>query len=538
MNKDVIYIESSDDIANVVAKIENSKEKIVAVVPPKDAEIFRSIINMKLIAKAGEKAEKTIVLVTTDAAILKLAAVLRMLVTKDLQTAPAVPKVEELTEVKTTMEETVEDEEANNEEEKKSEEDGEEKFKKEEKTNAKKENNNAFVRWLKKYEKILIFSGITAVVLAVFLVWAFVIAPSATVTVEIHTAKSNFSENISFTTKLEEEKASEGKFFLEEKKDETTEEKKFTATGKKNIGEKASGKIIVSSYFQEKGSKYLKAGTEFKISDLVFISDEDVNLEWGGKPGDCENVNNVAAEAVPRSGCLLSQEISVTASASGAKYNIAASSTAWSESSRIVDVYSAAAMTGGTDKEVTVVQQSDIDKIKEQIVDDGKTSKEKLLAAINDSSMPIESSFKYEVTKVVSTPEVGKEVKEGEKATAKVTITAKMYILDKTKIEEFITNKAKLGEGYKIYSIDDPFIENFVESTAGFIGKLKTSYTAGAKITENEIVEKIRGRGLGDAQHDLKNIEGISSVKIDTPFPWINSIPNDTNKIFVNLTIK
>ena len=38
MNKDVIYIEPEDDITDVILKIENSKEKIVALVPPKKAD--------------------------------------------------------------------------------------------------------------------------------------------------------------------------------------------------------------------------------------------------------------------------------------------------------------------------------------------------------------------------------------------------------------------------------------------------------------------------------------------------------------------
>lgn len=546
MNKDVIYIESSDDIASIIAKIENSKEKIVAIVPPKEAEIFRNLLNIKLMIKSGEKTGKTVVLVTTDPTILRLAAITHLLTTKDLQTAPTVPKIEANKESSEDAEKP-EDEETSKEESA-SEEAPEKDIEKAEKVKEgatedkkekkeKKEGKNAFTRWLIKYKKMLIFGGSVAVVLAVFLVWAFVFAPSATITVEIRTAKNNFSENISFTSKLAEENASEGKFFLEEKKEETTEEKSVTATGKKNIGEKASGKIIVSSYFKEKGSKYLKSGTEFKISDLVFISNEDVSLEWDGLDTmACENVNN--ATQVIQYGCLLSQEVSVTASASGAKYNIAASSTGWSESSRIVDVYSVAAMAGGTDKEVTVIQQSDIDKVTEKIASDSKTTKEKLLASINNTSMAIESSFKHEIVKTVSTPGVGEEVKENVKPTVKVTVSSKMYVLDKTKIEEFITNKAKIGDGYKIYSIDDPFIENFMESTTGYVGKLKTSYTTGAKITESEIVEKLRGKGLGDAQHDLKNIEGISNVKIDTSFPWVTSIPNDTNKIFVDLNVK
>ena len=51
MNKDVIYIEPEDDITDIITKIENSKEKIVALVPPKKAGVFRSAVNIKLMAE-------------------------------------------------------------------------------------------------------------------------------------------------------------------------------------------------------------------------------------------------------------------------------------------------------------------------------------------------------------------------------------------------------------------------------------------------------------------------------------------------------
>ena len=94
MNKDVIYIEPEDDITDIITKIEKSKEKIVALVPPKKAGVFRSVVNIKLIAKVGVTSEKTIVLVTTDPSIIKLAAAAKILVTKNLQTPPAIPTAE------------------------------------------------------------------------------------------------------------------------------------------------------------------------------------------------------------------------------------------------------------------------------------------------------------------------------------------------------------------------------------------------------------------------------------------------------------
>ena len=111
MNKDVIYIEPEDDITDIILKIENSKEKIVALVPPKKAGVFRSVVNIKLIAKAGTTAEKTVVLVTVDPSILKLAAAAKLPVAKNLQTAPVVPKVTDSGEDDDTEEDELVEEE-------------------------------------------------------------------------------------------------------------------------------------------------------------------------------------------------------------------------------------------------------------------------------------------------------------------------------------------------------------------------------------------------------------------------------------------
>ncbi|MBO7132160.1 hypothetical protein J6V85_02805 [Candidatus Saccharibacteria bacterium] len=124
MNKDVIYIEPEDDITDIITKIENSKEKIVALVPPKKAGVLRSVVNIKLITKAATSAKKTAVLVTTDPSIMKLAAATKLPVTKDLQSAPSIPEAE--VEGEEVSKEEVVDEEAGDEEEKEETEDEDE----------------------------------------------------------------------------------------------------------------------------------------------------------------------------------------------------------------------------------------------------------------------------------------------------------------------------------------------------------------------------------------------------------------------------
>lgn len=570
MNKDVIYIEPEDDITDIITRIENAKSKIVALVPPKKATVLRSMVNIKLIHKAGFTADKTIVLVTTDPAIMKLAATVKMPVTKDLQSAPSVPDVF-ATEDTTSTEEQVDtdengraiegtkqtdegesteveangkNEDAPSEEEivgetKNTEGEPEKELKKSEKVKKKKVLNEKFannkvLNWIVNHKAIAIGCGVGVIVLILVLIWAFVIAPAVTITVGVRTETEQFRENVTFTTNIEEENSSEGKFYLEEKKFETKSEVEFEATGEKNLGEKASGTVTVYVYLDDGEVVSVKAGTKFTSDGLVFTSNKDVTFTWEDSD-TCEN----DAKSVRAYGCQISTKLAVTAAEPGEKYNIAASDK-WTSSANVDGVFSDKAMTGGTDKIVTVVQQSDIDKALTELKTENESeNKQKLLDMLDDDDFVIDSSFKQTTSDPVSTPALGEEVKSGEKAKLTVTTTDSIYVIDEAEVKTFISEKAKLDENDKIYEMKEPFIENFVNTENGYIGKLKTSYVTGPKVTENEITELVRGKGLGEASKNITStINGISEVHIDPSFPWVYSVPNDTNKITVIINIK
>ena len=548
MNKDVIYIEPEDDITDIITKIENSKEKIVALVPPKKAGVLRSVVNIKLISKAGNTSEKTVVLVTTDPSIVKLAAATKIPVTKNLQTPPAVPEMD--TEVEESSKEEVvdapeeEEEEANEEVDENT---GEAEPEKKEKKSKKKEKKtkkssektgNPVIDWIKAHKKLAIFGGIAVVVLIIFLVWAFAIAPAATVTVGIQTESKSFAENVKFTANAAEEDAKEGKFYLQEKKIESVQEIKFEATGKKNTGEKAKGEIVVYAFFKQRGAVAINGGATFTVNGLSFVANSGISLSWDGEDfDDCDNGGN--ASQLIQSGCQVSGRVSVTAAEAGSKYNIAATQSGWSTVANVSGAYSDKAMSGGTDNVITVVEQSDIEKAKDQLKSaNEEENKQKLYDDIDDNMMVIESSFKQETAAAEATPAAGEEVKEGTTPTLKATTTATVYVVDKSKVEEFITEKAKLDDDQKIYEIKDPFIENFGEVSGGYTGRLKTNYAVGPKVTDSDILEMIKGKGVGDAQHDLKNINGVVSVSIETSYPWVSAIPGDSNKITINIEVK
>ena len=583
MNKDVIYIEPEEDITDVITKVKASKSKIVAIVPPKKSGVFRSIVNIKLISKAAASTKKAVVLVTTDPSIVKLAAATEIPVTKDLNTAPAVPEMDDeieetevvdveddAKEVEPAEDEEVEDEvkeeeaeeaeEAELEEEEEEVKEVEEKPKKKEESKSEKKeekkpakakehsnklanSNNKILKWIGTHPKITAGIGAGVVLLIILAVWAFGIAPAVTITLDLETTTGNFSESITFTQTLSDEKISDGKFYIEEKKSESKAEVEFEATGTKNVGEKATGTLKVTHYFpldEDGGKVEIGNGATFTNSGLTYVVTAGASISWDGDltatNNDCENR---ATAGWKQQGCAVSATVNVAATESGAKYNISATSSGWASSVSGLDVISNSAMSGGSDKTVTVVQQSDIDEALKKISTENESvNKEKLISSLDEDAFAIDSSFKQTVGDPVSTPKVGEEVESGKKAKLSVTTTDTIFVIDETKLKEFIKEKAKLQDGYKIYEMKEPFIENFTKTDGGFIGKLKTSYIAGSTITENEVVETVKGKGIGTAKRDLSdNFNGIKTITINTSVPWVTSVPGNTEKITVKINV-
>lgn len=596
MNKDVVYIEPEEDITDIIGKIEGSKSKIVALVPPKKAGVLKSIVNIKLIMKTGLNADKKVVLVTTDPAIIKLAAATRMPVTKDLKSAPEIPEPDdiddssEVVEVDDEAEITEdtkdddgkkskdedegrdEDESEDNDQddgakEKSKKSDDADKDKEDDKNDDVEENdkkaskkemeakkpeakgklansNNPVLRWIGTHKKITAGICVGLVLLVIAGVWAFGIMPAATITLKLETTTGNFSENIAFTEKATDEKVSEGKFYIQEKKIEDKAEVEFEATGKKNVGEKATGTLKITHYFplnSEGGTVAINNGATFTNSGLTFVVTNGAQISWDGDvtaaEKDCENY---ATAGWKINGCAVSASVTVAATESGAKYNISGTSSGWSSSVPGLDVITNNAMAGGSDKTVTVVQQSDIDKALQSITTENESvNKEKLYETIEGEQFEIDSSFKQTVGDPVSTPAVGQEIEDGKKAKLSVTTTATVFVVDENKLIEYITEKAKLEDGYKIYEMNDPFVENFTKTDAGYTGRLKTAYIAGPTISQNDVVEEVKGKGIGTAKRDLTDkFKGIKSITIDTSAPWVSSIPGNPEKITINIDVE
>ena len=93
--KDVIYIDIEDDITSIIEKVKAASTSIVALVPPKRIGALQSVVNLKLLGRAAETADKRVVLITSDHGLSALAAGVALPVAKNLQSKPEIPEAPE-----------------------------------------------------------------------------------------------------------------------------------------------------------------------------------------------------------------------------------------------------------------------------------------------------------------------------------------------------------------------------------------------------------------------------------------------------------
>ena len=568
MNKDVIYIEPEDDITDIISKLRASRSKVVALVPPKKIGVLRSAVNTKLISKAAKSAEKVVVIVTTDSSLVKLSASAGIPVAKNLSSRPKLPsEISEEDEVKSeSIEEKApekteiksEDLEEKKPEEKPEKKPSEKKDKKDKKKDKEDKEDKKDLPFIQRYKKWIIFGSVGVVVLILLGVWAFAIAPAATINVQIRTTSNNFSEAVSFTTNNGATSTKDGKFLLETKEYKQENAVTFEATGKKDVGEKANGLMTIEVYVPEPDATVsVPAGTIFANNGLSFSSVEASSVTWTSDDSaaetikQCDNADEIEKADLTRitkrdgyKGCLLTAKVNVTATESGDKYNISPTSTGWTTNygGDYKSVYNKSSFTGGTSKLITIVQESDIVSAKAalaaKVTGDGKS---KLMASIPEDLMPLESTYKEDAGEATATPAVGEEVGSGVTPKLTSTTTYTILTLDKKDLIKFVEDKTKatLAADQKIYETTEPFLERFTEDgNGGYTARLKATTKVGPTVTESEILEKAKGKKIGELQSQLKSINGVSSCKVDPSFFWVTTIPNDANKITVNLEVE
>jgi hypothetical protein len=537
MNKDVIYIDVEDDITNIVSKIKDSKARIVALVPPKRVGILQSAVNMRLLNRAAENAEKRIVLITSDQALSGLAAAARIPVAKTLQSRPEIAEIPaidvddgddvidgseipvgELANKVTPKARNKADDAidaAIAEDEKPT------KPAKPAKPAGK---GKPKVPDFNVFRKKLVLIGGGIVLFVLFMVWAIWFAPHATVVITAKTTASTVDKSVTLKQDGKVDAANNTiKSLRQEQKKEISVD--FTPTGKKKVGEKASGTMHLVRTSVSSLTLTIPAGTSFSSGDYTFVSTEPASLS-GTSIGPGGVIQSVAT-------------VKVQATQVGSEYNL--SSRSYSSN---VSGFSAAgtAMSGGSSREVTVVSADDVAKAKVKLDAQKDASLQSAVKALFPSSS-IVINESYQEARSNPTPSVAVDHEASGTVQLKTTVTASMQGIDRSDMKQFLedTLKKEIGskKNQKIYNDGSNEVKfaQYSERNNAVQVRLTANAKIGPEIDEHKVKEQVKGRNYGDVQSSLESIEGVQDV--DTKFSpfWVRTVPNNDKHISIEFKL-
>jgi hypothetical protein len=542
MKKDVVYIDNDDEIASITDKVQSSPEKIVALVLPKRCTVLQSSVNMKILNKAANDEGKKVVLITSEAGLLPLAGAAGLFVAKTLQTKPAVPAapqiddaIESVVEAEADAEtepqldetksigelagDTPEDDDAPIELG-----DDPEVEKETEKPKKEKKDKKLAVPNFDSF-RVKLFAVIGGIILLIVLWFVlFNVLPKANVIVKIQYKSIPVTLSATGSTTATTTDTKAGTVPEQVKTLDKTETKKFSATGEKDNGTKATGKVSFSIPCSSVSGAppTIPAGTGVSSGGLTFITQDSSSLTTPSFSGGCKFVGG---------------DVSVIAQNAGDKYNVNSGRTFTVAGFASVTGTNSTGMGGGTSKIIKVVSASDCDNAKNELLnantDANKAELESQLKAAGQT--PLSDTFAKTSGTATCTPGVDQEATEST-ATAQLKFT--MIGVSTEGLNQLIDAQiqSQLGPNEKIY-------DNGLSTGKITIkekkpnGDVAFEFTGTAKVGVKQdsqvIAQTVAGKKYGDSVSAVKGLSGVSDVTITySPF-YVRSTPKDLKKITV-----
>lgn len=554
MNKDVIYIDVEDDITAVIGKVKDAKEKIVALVPPKRIGVLQSAVNLRLLARAAEQSGKRLVLISSNSALMALAAAAKVPVAKNLQSKPELAEIAALDvdngedvidgsqlpvgELERTSDTTPSlaitdstldgtlDDDINPKATPPA--PGELPKKPKAKSGIKVPNFNTF-----RKKMVFIIGG--GVLLVIFLVWAIFFAPHATVVITARTTDTSANPKVTLAaTAATDASASTLKTSNQQiKKDSSIS---FDATGSKDVGDKAQGQIVFKNC-ETMTNQTVPAGTAISANGRNYVTQSTVSVPGGsGGFGGCSSpgVSSAVAVSAQDIGQEYNTPSNTTFSVSG---HPSGSSTVYFNAVATTDI------TGGSKKTIKVVSNSDIQKATDQLTQQNTDDmKKQLKNQFGKDYIVIDQSFKIDRGNPQSSPAVDQEVTSGQaKLTASITFS--MAGVAKGDMNSFLNNyfndhlDSKTQQRVYDNGVNKVSFANVTPGDNGITANIVVTAKVGPKIDDDQIRNESKGKRYGDIQSAIEKIQGVDNVDVKFwPF-WVSSAPNDTKKISVEFNL-
>lgn len=536
----IIYIDVEDEITDVVNKIKESEEKIIALVPPKGIGILRSAINLRILARTSQKIGKQIVIVSNNQSLRAMAGAAEIPVAKTLQSKPEIPEIEAL---EIDGEDVIDGEKLPVSEfagKKKNLEDEEaeilstididdnktfSKAEPEAANSSRKKSVAAKVPDFNKFRKKLFVFGGLGVALLMFFIWAIFIAPAAKVIVSARTSDVNISDSVNLISG-QSSNPSKGNLALVTQTIEKSSEVSFEATGIREEGEAATGLLTLSQNTEDE-PVIIKSGTAFSASGCNFVTTSVATIPAarlrGGSIRPGSTTVGIRATQIGEQ-CNLAPQ-SYTSAANGITAN-------------------GGQLSGGSKTTKKVVSEKDVAEAKAKLAEVNiEEIKNELNAKFDNSFVVIPESFSAQVGEAESSPLVGAEAPSG-KATLKATSKYALNAVPKADIENYlkvaIENKTESFGDKKIYEtgISSVKLTDYRANSQSSTIKVQSTAKVGPKIDENALKKQIFGKKFSDVRNIFEKINGVRDVEVKFSYFWVNTIPSDGKKVDIEFTVK
>ncbi len=536
MKKDVIYIDIEDDITSIIERVKSSSEKIIALVPPKGSTVLQSVVNLKLLKRAADSANKQPVIVTSNHALTTLAGSLHFYIAKNLQSKPMLvgataDATDEQLEVsenvgqldeETTMSDDLTDAdevELSTEELEALDNDNAADSDKKSPSKGTKTKNKGIPNF-DTFRKKLLIGGAVVLVLAIIAAAIFG-RTKASVVIRAETTPVDvaFSANINANLAQSDPAAFNLKAHYQESK--KTLSQTFTATGEEDRGTKASGEVTLSATCSPATfGLTIPSGTVVSAADKNFVTQETAQLDDVGP------------------GCVLSDVVNVVAAQNGDQFNLSPRN--YTVAGHASVTAKGSQMTGGTSRIVKIIAQADVDKAKEQLnQQDTAAIKDELKNAMGTDVTIFNDSFATSFGGVVSEPAVGQEANEG-----KLTVQATYSLLGVSNkdlgaaLDAFVATKMTNQDQQRVY--DNGFEGVKFEKVSGnervAVYKITTLAQYGPQFDTEELKETLAGKKFGEMRSYLQDLPGVKGVDINlSPF-WARRAPQ-AQRIHITLDV-
>jgi len=527
----IIYLDSDEEITSVLDKVKKAESAQLILVVPKGATLIQSLVNLKLLVKKASEWKKTVALVTADRTGRNLASLAGLTVYSDLkerrkiepQTPPPPPTEGVVVKTYVPMTEQIEEPLPSSVPQEKP----VEKVKKRPVPKTKPPSWVPVGFWL----SLLASFGLIFLVL-------YLLLSRATVTIKLKTEPLSQTTDFSVNQDVKEVDVNGMLIPGELKVVEKEESKRVSATGKKNVGGKASGSVVITNTLKNPDGSgvgfSLKAQTALvdQKTKKVFLTNTAVSV-----PPLTYSCDVTTGICQPRPGTV---SVRVTAEQAGEAYNIAPSQFSIPGlGTNAVSASSSEPMVGGYDKFVSVVSEDDINKAKDELIQDlANKAKEELKSTLKKGQKLLEGAIFQEVISVSTNVPVNTTVPDFEtRVRLRLTTLAVAEGDYKTLLGQFL--ERVIPEDKQLVPGSDSVSLNLIAYDA-LKQTMRVRATINAKIAPKMDTERLKKaiakKSISQATTYLKNLAEVESVQVKIWPSWAKALPS-SEKIKINFLL-